>query len=503
MPFEPVFETINVNKRKGNLTDQIKVECRTEISCEAVSKIINVSSFPQVVRTEVNDGQLKYDGKLTFFICYEDVDGNVRKCECGSEFSGAVSADGLTENDKAVAFCKCDKPEVSLSGIKLTASAYVGVTAEITENQKCSAVSGGENVIVNGKEITYSRSYGLKTCNYQIEEEFEMGYRVLEVINQSAKAVVTAVQCGVGIIIVDGEVYFSAIFLQSGEKRDIIRENRTIPFRMEIDCEDAMPSFSATAYVFDKSLKTEIAVDDNNGASLVSVSIGLGFAGEAYSMETASLATDAFCISENLELEKECIDCQFKRDVRSIGERVSGRAMIDEIPVGSYISCVAFDKAEISTSDKTEGGVAVTGILQSNVILCDGESKVFTRKAEIPFEKNIDCPMGEGCQFEIFVVAKNTQAKIISLTELDVESELIFTVYPTEKYNIECIKSIKSVGEKVAPDCAISVYIPTAGEDLWSLSKRLNVCPESLVATNKELQFPLSGSERIVVYRNR
>jgi hypothetical protein len=46
-------------------------------------------------------------------------------------------------------------------------------------------------------------------------------------------------------------------------------------------------------------------------------------------------------------------------------------------------------------------------------------------------------------------------------------------------------------------------FMPEEGEELWSLSKRLNVCPDQLVATNKELQFPLTGKERIVVYRRK
>ena len=43
--------------------------------------------------------------------------------------------------------------------------------------------------------------------------------------------------------------------------------------------------------------------------------------------------------------------------------------------------------------------------------------------------------------------------------------------------------------------------VPFENEDLWSLAKRLSVCPEQLVSTNPELQFPLTGEERIVIYR--
>ena len=40
-------------------------------------------------------------------------------------------------------------------------------------------------------------------------------------------------------------------------------------------------------------------------------------------------------------------------------------------------------------------------------------------------------------------------------------------------------------------------------EDLWGLAKRLGQYPEALLETNPDLQFPLTGKERIVVYRQK
>jgi chorismate mutase len=63
------------------------------------------------------------------------------------------------------------------------------------------------------------------------------------------------------------------------------------------------------------------------------------------------------------------------------------------------------------------------------------------------------------------------------------------------------LEIVKEVGEKKKQTSAISVYIANCGEELWDLSKRLSVSPEVLSANNKDLEFPLSGKERIVIYR--
>jgi hypothetical protein len=58
-------------------------------------------------------------------------------------------------------------------------------------------------------------------------------------------------------------------------------------------------------------------------------------------------------------------------------------------------------------------------------------------------------------------------------------------------------------GEIAPNDNAFSVYIPYKGEDLWSISKRIGISPDEVVACNPELDFPLTGDERILVYRQK
>ena len=60
------------------------------------------------------------------------------------------------------------------------------------------------------------------------------------------------------------------------------------------------------------------------------------------------------------------------------------------------------------------------------------------------------------------------------------------------------------VGEaELESECAVSVYVPTAGDTLWDTAKKLGKTPEQVQAANPGLTFPLSGGERIVVYRKK
>ena len=52
-------------------------------------------------------------------------------------------------------------------------------------------------------------------------------------------------------------------------------------------------------------------------------------------------------------------------------------------------------------------------------------------------------------------------------------------------------------------ECAISVYIPESGDGLWEVSKKLKKPPEEVSRCNAELEYPLCGDERIVIYRRK
>ena len=52
-------------------------------------------------------------------------------------------------------------------------------------------------------------------------------------------------------------------------------------------------------------------------------------------------------------------------------------------------------------------------------------------------------------------------------------------------------------------DCAVSVYVPRAGDGLWELSKRLGKSPEEVLESNPDLEFPIREGQRVVIYRKK
>ena len=503
MAFEPVFESINCNCERGEILEQIKAETKTDVPLEQIKKVLSVNAFATTEEGMVGDGKLDYSGRVVFFLSYVSINGEIRKAECGAEFKGMMKSDLLSDGARVFTTATVDKIDTDLSGVKLSLSAYVTVRAEVEKCRQVKALVGGEDVFVKSQEITYSKGLGLKVGVYPVEEQFDLNYAVKEVLAHKIKAFITAVQCGVGTLIVDGEVLLSIIVLQNKEKGGIIRENRTIPFRMELECDEAMPTMQAIARVKERAFKTDVSVDEESGQSTVTLTAQLQFYGEAFSISKINVASDAFCKQNQLELEREDFFYSKSCELHGVSSSISGRAFVDELPVGASLLAVGGEKVEVVSKECDNGHLKLTGVLTATAYFTDGEGNYFTRKAETPFD--IKEEFGGGCNSEssVRVGAINARARVLSLTEIELEAEIRATLCLKDNAVVGIVKEIKTKEQKEKCDSALSVYIPFEGEDLWSLAKRLNEDPDKLIETNKDLTFPLTGKERIVVYRRK
>ena len=89
--------------------------------------------------------------------------------------------------------------------------------------------------------------------------------------------------------------------------------------------------------------------------------------------------------------------------------------------------------------------------------------------------------------------------------EGEAEAEAVLKISATvcEERRVKYLTGIEEGAETEVNDCAVSVFLPAAGDGLWDIAKKLKKAPEDVSACNGELSFPLTGKERILVYRGK
>ena len=71
MPFSPLYSKIIANDKKQYYVKTVKTEAKTDINSEEIKRILNVSAFSTVTKVETDGAEIRAEGKITYYICYE------------------------------------------------------------------------------------------------------------------------------------------------------------------------------------------------------------------------------------------------------------------------------------------------------------------------------------------------------------------------------------------------------------------------------------------------
>ena len=494
------FEETSLFVRQSKIAGETEIQCVLPLSESQVSKVLCVSPKVTLTGAEIIDGQVSYGGKAIFCVIYLDGDGNVKKAECGAEFEQRLNInleqEVLTPNVKlAVERARLE----SVNG-SLVVKAKVTSSVTLSCEKKIKYATNGEELFLKKQECTVSKKICSKTAVYPIEEEFELNYAVEEVLLHKTQASVTAVSSGVGLVTVDGESYLSVCLLQKIEKSDILKETKCFPFRFEVECEEVMPSSICEVSLLVKSCKLDVIVDEDAGKSQVKLSGQIAVSVNAYEDRSGEILVDTYSATNEVTVLKER-ETFFrpeeyryqKTDLRLIG------LLSESLLGGSRLTCVAIETVEITQAKRKDGGLTVEGVIDALAFIKDGEENILSKKIEVPFETFFD--QITGCDFAVDILVEEVKGKLISLNEVELGVKMVLCVQSYKKEEIDFICGVEIGKEKRVKTQAMSVYIPLAGEELWDVAKRLNSSPEVILEINRDLTFPLTGEERLLIYR--
>ena len=145
----------------------------------------------------------------------------------------------------------------------------------------------------------------------------------------------------------------------------------------------------------------------------------------------------------------------------------------------------------------------VEGVVGGNVIYYCAEANSENSVAvELPFSLKVAVP---GLKEDDEVYARgeviSASLKIRRGNEIDVRAEVAFEVCAAAS-STKCVITELTEGEaRIIPTAAISVHVARPGESLWDVAKATGTTPEAVMAQNPDLELPLKGGERVIVYR--
>lgn len=477
------FETIELQNR---------LESGLNISESLADKVLSVNGEIAGGYVEISNGELRYGGRITFNVIYGE---QMERIESGTEFSFKKNGDYKDGCNGDVTF--------SLSSVTLKSNGGM-LFAEASVNcklliEKCTEV----NYLCDIDALKLANdieSYETITKDgaFEVEDEFEC-QKCGKVLQSRAEAFLSAVVCGDGVIVCDGEVILSLSLLPFNQNNDIIRERRTIPLHYELDCDLATTEMNATALVNVSAIAIKVYLDEESDMCRISSVIGLNFSAKAQKIRMLRSVADAYSDSVELKCFPEQVNALAICGYLSKTEKVSGKFTC-EIPENSRFLGVLGERLEIVGTSYFEEKLIVDFIVSCDALFIDGDGLPVSKKAELADSIEI---------VRDFEIANDVCCKINSvnakLRSGKIDAEIVLNVGITKCENkcYEVIKGVEEGAEKSANKSAISVYFAKSGDTEWEVSKATGMDIDEIFELNQDLEFPLTGNEKIVVFRKK
>lgn len=470
----------------------VKLSAESAITTQnEVKKPVSLSATAFVVGTENDNGTTKAKIKVAFRFVYLTEDGFDK-----SDAYADLTAEIPFENALVRAIAEDSRAVSSSDGY--VAKCAVKVVADGIRKIEDNALIGGDNLKIRERTENIDERSAATYDNFTITDEFDVGYAIKDVLCHGATVNVKSVQSGVSCIIFEGEVVLSLKTLPFSDGNEILKEKRCIPFRFELENSGSLPDMRASGDCEVEKATFKVYTDEGKGKSAISAEIALSFSGFSVETTTVTFADDVYSVDSEIEIRREELPvCEYVGQFTT-EERLSGTASGD-IPEGGKIIGTFDERVSIVGVVKTADGVTVNGIARADVAFKNADNGITSVNAESPFSTDIK---GEG---EIACVRL-----CLSEFETVIKDGAIWFNYTVKAAyksfidkKITVINGVNETAAREKSDAAISVYVPQKGDTLWDISKQLRVDGDEIERLNGELEFPLKGDERIVVYRQK
>lgn len=485
--------SINSQLQTGNFTRTVAVinsQSMVEIKFSGQDMGEVVAVYPQICLNscEVSSGRVNYGGRLIATVVYTDAEGKLCRVQKGAEFSHYADDERLAPAQRGDCYLKCERYQVKRDGSTFVVAVVAGASITVYDGAQRSYVSNIEGAVCRTESANL-----LSAVYFSGESEVDDDFDCVasDVLIPAANALVLDCSARSGVVEVSGEIYLSLLAVRDSQPVSL---DRIIPFKCELSCDEALLSKRAFCRAEVKTVNVNCKVNEERGKCGVDFNATLAFSGHFFEEEEVVLVTDAFCADSALNLtfaeENTRADVDFKVYSERVGGPCAAKAKLDY--TCAFLAAVLPSAEFERTADGIEGSVTAT-------LLYEQGGETHSTEVNMPFVATLTGLSADCTQISVAVCGMSLRQR----AEGECEGEAVLKITAADG-ETRCVKYVTEAAEgeaKQACDSAVSVYIPAAGDGLWETAKRLGESPESIKLSNPDLSFPLSGNERILIYR--
>lgn len=247
------------------------------------------------------------------------------------------------------------------------------------------------------------------------------------------------------------------------------------------------------------SVALHAEADEEKGKCRIFAEFTLNIEGCVYEETEIDAVTDAFSATNAVTLTFGQIESEGAGAASRVTERISGKAALSSpVDFSDSLQAVILQRAEANLVT-VEGGRRAEGVAAATLMVLGADGSRRGVEISLPFSVPVQA---EG-ECSVGVLCCGMSARQRQEGEIDAEATLKITLTARKTTSARQVVGVEEGAAIEESDCAVSVYIPRAGDGLWELSKSLKKPPEEVSASNPDIEFPIREGQRVVIYRKK
>lgn len=487
-------EIKKVNSNSKQMLEKCVFLENAELNTEPGTQVIAVNAESNVTSCEALDKELRIGVCTVFRAIYRDAEGRLDVKEVRTDAMKILQNPDITPTTEAVtqATAKNCRYLATATG---KATATVEISGWFVKENVLSFMSKEiENVYCRTEAFSVENLVLLKGGSLTVTNSDEARMPIKKILESRAAAVINNIYPSDGSYRIEGELTVKIAALADNDQ--FINQTFTHPFGTEISDEtvksDSVPDAEA------KAVSCDVTVTENDARIFIS-DVKINFRVCDVQKSEIEGVTDCYSVSNVLGITTVNAELDSSFCYRTVRDKAS----CSVIPGGmiNELCCVLNPTVTEATVKGDGSGLTIQGVIAADLLYMDenNECKVF--RAEIPFATDFakDYPC-DGYD-DPSVTVTNLSCRLRTGSEIEIIAEFAITLRGVSKKTVTMISEVEKGAEKEEDDYAISLYIVRPGETLWDVAKALNTDEDTILKLNEDLKIPLTGGEKILVYK--
>lgn len=506
MAIEPKFERVVSSERIKLGVTQAVIECKLPANDESeIRKVLCAHAKSFITSSEAVDKDINFSGNVNFQVIYENADGVVSGLDYTADFKEKYSNDNMCSQATPIVNSSVVDVNTSINGNDIKIVAIVEITIDIIKNTELNAlvnVEGG-NVFTNTATLDTYNFVGVLNNKFESNYDIEIKDNVQKVLEVSCSPYIESVTPMEKYAVVVGGANIDICYVTSGEQNVLRTHQVKVDFSQEVALEQLQENSCIQSMLDINNSLIKITTNIDTDFAVVNLNIPYEYTGYAFNQNTLEVIDDAFSTDNYLNVCTESFNTLVCGGHINFEGKVSGNVESEDNAVDEVLGTCC-NTVTVASAYVEDGMFVLEGVASTTVMYLNKETNnTYSMLVEMPFSLRENVDVDEKYYPIVNLSLGEVTAKAKRGKDLDVSATL-FVYADFYSVNPEAvITEITETEEKPDNLSVLTIYIVKPNETIWDISKLLNINPDSLLEQNPDIELPLQGGEKLVVYRQK